>query len=379
MTRTDAGRVMSKSALLSLAACLLLACGSRSQLHVPPPNEASVAGPRSARLEARFTHSCHADEDGRVRCWGRNTRGALGPGVSIAETPVELPLGGFITAVTVGQSHTCGLRDDGDVVCFGQVGTALALDAPRVVLRGALAVGSSLLSVCGVMADGGVECAGMAPTAPDGCGALEAHAARPVEGLSDVVALEGGDAHMCALDARGEIRCWGCNAGGQLGDGTFEPRSAARRVVGLPPATALSSGDRHVCALDAQGGAWCWGDWDLAPTPVPVALDLPPARAVLARGPGTVCAVLEGGTGPDDGTVRCNLQFLDEPTAGECLYAIERPASTVPGLTGVRGLTGHAYGLCAETEDGVSCWGCNHLGTVGDGSFALRAAPVSVL
>ena len=95
---------MSKSALLSLAACLLLACGSRSQLHVPPPNEASVAGPRSARLEARFTHSCHADEDGRVRCWGRNTRGALGPGVSIAETPVELPLGGFITAVTVGHA-----------------------------------------------------------------------------------------------------------------------------------------------------------------------------------------------------------------------------------------------------------------------------------
>ena len=369
---------MSKHALLWLSLAVLAGCGSRTQLYVPapneaPPNDSSVPAPRSAHLEARFTHTCHVDGDGRVLCWGRNPRGALGPGIERAEAPVEVVLGGFVTAVTVGQSHTCGLREDGDVACLGEIGPIVAHDAPRVVLRGVVAIGSSLLSVCGIHADGGVECVGMRPSAEDGCGAQEAHGPSRVVGIEDAIAIEGGDAHLCALGADGSVRCWGCNAQGQLGDGSFEARPDAAPVPDLPPAIALSSGDRHVCALDAEGAVRCWGDWDRAPTSSPALVDLPPARAVLARGPRTVCAVLDGGI------VRCNLQFLDESVDGECVYAVERPSSTVPGLTGVTALTGHAYGLCAETDDGeLRCWGCNHLGTVGDGSFALRAAPVPV-
>jgi len=338
-----------------LVPLLLLACGARSQLDVPGPNEASPMAPRSPHLDARFTHACHVDGDGSTRCWGRNTRGALGPGVERALTPVEVDLGGFVVAVSVGQSHTCGQREDGDVACVGHVGALSAVDGPRVALSGVVAVGSSLTDVCGITTAGGVICA-------DG---------GPIEGVEDAVALEGGDAHLCALESAGTVRCWGDGAHGQLGG---HPSSeAAAPVLDLPPAVAISSGDRHVCALDPQGRARCWGTWDGRLRSRPETIGAPPARAVLARGPGTICLGLE------TGEVRCNRRYLDEPSPGECLYAIEDPLAEVAGLRGAAALTGHAYGLCAETEEGVACWGCNHHGTVGDGTTTLRPTPTLAL
>jgi len=71
-------------------------------------------------------------------------------------------------------------------------------------------------------------------------------------------------AHACAR-VHGSLACWGANPLGQLGDGTRTDRyrpvieldSAEIELLGGPGSVAL--GERHTCAIDALGNVWCWG------------------------------------------------------------------------------------------------------------------------
>src|SRR6185436_637465 len=49
--------------------------------------------------------------------------------------------------------------------------------------------------------------------------------------LNQVVALVGGNTHVCAVRVNGEPVCWGNNGNGQVGDGTTVDRPVA---VGVP-------------------------------------------------------------------------------------------------------------------------------------------------
>ena len=46
-----------------------------------------------------------------------------------------------------------------------------------------------------------------------------------VPGLTQIVHLSSGDAHMCALHIDGTVWCWGSNEFGELGDGTRSGRA----------------------------------------------------------------------------------------------------------------------------------------------------------
>src|SRR4051812_11252533 len=60
------------------------------------------------------------------------------------------------------------------------------------------------------------------------CGAGKCHDGE------DVVAIALGDDFGCALKAKGEVRCWGRNAEGQLGRGVWSDfETVAAPVVGL--------------------------------------------------------------------------------------------------------------------------------------------------
>ena len=55
-------------------------------------------------------HSCGLRDDGQVVCWGRNNH------------QQSRPPGGRFAAVTAGYLHSCGLRDDSQAVCWGSNG-----------------------------------------------------------------------------------------------------------------------------------------------------------------------------------------------------------------------------------------------------------------
>jgi alpha-tubulin suppressor-like RCC1 family protein len=65
--------------------------------------------------------------------------------------------------------------------------------------------------------------------------------------------------HTCATGSTGEVRCWGGNMQGQVGDGTTTSRSAPVMVVGPEDVIEVAAGGRHTCARRASGSVVCWG------------------------------------------------------------------------------------------------------------------------
>ena len=90
---------------------------------VPLPEPRGTTGPDAGfrAISVGYFHTCGIRADSTVTCWGENTSGQAHPP------------GGWFTAVDTGLDHSCGLRTDGTVTCWGDAGrqTRLAGDSPR--------------------------------------------------------------------------------------------------------------------------------------------------------------------------------------------------------------------------------------------------------
>jgi hypothetical protein len=222
------------------------------------------------------------------------------------------------TAVALGWIHTCALTEAGGVMCWGfnahnELGDGTRVDRWRPV--GVSGVGGGIRAI--------------ATGARHGC-ALTGD----VHGLNgSVTALALGGRQSCALLAAGEVKCWGGNIFGQLGDGTTRRRLTPVDVTGLTAGvTAIAAGDAHTCALMRTGGMKCWGynDW-----------------AQLG-----------------DGTSVNRLRPVDVSGMGN----------------GVTAISAGALHSCARTRTGnAKCWGDNENGQLGDGTPEERSRPVYAL
>ncbi|MEC7280337.1 MAG: hypothetical protein VXV98_09940, partial [Candidatus Thermoplasmatota archaeon] len=81
------------------------------------------------------------------------------------------------------------------------------------------------------------------------------------------VAVSAGERHTCAILDNGDVKCWGSDSFGQLGDGgtittsglTTAPSSTAIDLGTGRTAVALSGSGYHTCAILDNGEAKCWG------------------------------------------------------------------------------------------------------------------------
>ena len=181
---------------------------------------ASRAGMGAAQfaIDAGELHTCAVRNDGTVRCWGYNADGQLGDGSTTDRlTPVTVT--GLNTAVTVSAGHLSHLRAPGGRhrPLLGRQFERPArrqLDHPATEHRSPSA-GSAMPSRSAPAAS---TPARSWPTAPSGAGARTATAssamarrptaARPgtVSGLTNVTALAAGVDHTCALRTDGTVR-----------------------------------------------------------------------------------------------------------------------------------------------------------------------------
>jgi alpha-tubulin suppressor-like RCC1 family protein len=197
--------------------------------------------------------------------------------------------------------------------------------------------------------------------------------------------LAAGQQHTCVLNPQGEVRCWGANDQGQLGDATTVTRSGAVQVRGLAGVTSLAAGGGdHTCALTRDRTVVCWGRNDhgqlgngtTASSSIPVPVTGLSGAVGLAVGRSHSCAVLA------DGEVRCwggnGLGQLGDGSMTDSTTPVEVVGFPIT-MTAV---TSSADSTCAITERGrVRCWGDNSDGQLATGttSSSLVAVPATGL
>ncbi len=197
---------------------------------------------------------------------------------------------------------------------------------------------------------------------------------------AEAVSITVGDAHSCSLDREGVVRCWGANDRGQLGTGTREAAgiNETPRTV-LTGAIAVNAAHEHTCALLRDGEVRCWGANDRGQLGdgttddglSPITVSALAGATSIGVGYARTCAVVDKG-------VRCvGARELDPH---KVTVAPRIGTWTIEGLTDVEAVTLGAFHMCARHVDAtVSCWGSNYFGQLGDGTHESRETPAKVV
>lgn len=231
-------------------------------------------------VEAGFEFACALLADARVFCWGAGTEGQLAqddpfpePGLSSA-IPVEVP-GGAFAMVAAGQGHGCGVKVDGALYCWGrnasgELGLGASADqqirTPQRVGADSdwATVAAGQNHTCAIRADGSLWCWGDNPDGQLGLGDTEPRFDPTlVSGLDDVEAVALDTFHTCALRASGELLCAGRNDEGMLGVEGVEGHSTFTIAPSDGAYVGIAAGRFHTCGVAVAGGqSWfrCAGE-----------------------------------------------------------------------------------------------------------------------
>jgi alpha-tubulin suppressor-like RCC1 family protein len=264
------------------------------------PSGGSSVIPAQVKLGPNFATSvsvgsvntCAVSDDFTTWCWGQNTDGQAGctandagctPSPATTSVPNKLHVGTMpkIDLVTVGGFAVCGRAADGDVLgCFGDNG------------GGAFGNGSTTPGCCGVSlspeVSPGSRIIAMEATEHYSCAKNDVAAwycwgngtqggcpiyqncnivSTPIKlTLDQINLLAPGWKHACAVMGNNalEVRCWGQDDHGQIGDKTKmvvgqDVMSATHVNVLTGPIDDLAAHRHFTCAIQ-NGAEWCWGD-----------------------------------------------------------------------------------------------------------------------
>jgi len=389
-------------------------CWGLNSLHSSTPVDvmglasgvAAIAVGSTQYIAGGDEHACALTTAGGVKCWGWNASGQLGDGTTVQRlTPVDVTgLASGVTAIVAGGYHTCALTTAGGVKCWGdnssgQLGGSSPLTNRVVAVdvqglaSGVVGLAAGTSHTCALTTSGEVKCWGN-----DGRGQLGDNfgtgGLMPVDvtGLaSGVASLAAGMNHTCALTTAGGVKCWGANSLGQLGENMPEgnvadsakSRSTPVDVTGLASGVAdMALGDQYSCVLTTAGGVKCWGDnsvGQLGDNTRTIRL-MPADVTGLASG---VAAIEAGGAHTCALTTAGGVKCWGANSKGQLgdNSTLERlvPVDVVGLGSGVAAIAAGGFHTCAlTTTGGVKCWGGNSFGQVGDNSTTDRLTPVDV-
>lgn len=240
-------------------------------------------------------HNCFVKMTGTLWCWGKNDVGQLGNGIkSRAELPVqEKTLAKDWAQVAVGFNHTCAIKINGDLYCWGEISEVSVkstdpnasktdLSIPNIIVGSQNWVKVSLgknLS-CGIKSDSKLYCWSGRPTPTGGIIRIDPlppyadskipavftdQANQEMTGWSDISI---GRQHVCAIQTvnnESKLLCWGDRLRGQLADNNAADTSTVNIIDPVIENSQsinwykVHAGEDYTCGIKRDNSLWCWG------------------------------------------------------------------------------------------------------------------------
>jgi alpha-tubulin suppressor-like RCC1 family protein len=379
----------------------------------------SSPAPIIVKLANSERHNCVLLQDGTAWCWGRNSDGQLGIGVtyppnnSVITMPTRvvdtgLPGSGFVD-LEGGEYHTCGLRSDGSAWCwgknnFGQLGnndtTSTNLPVAVATAQRFTAIAAGKNGTCALNLSGAIWCWGkndvnqLGVPSPESSSVPVAVDTTNINSGTRFTAVSAGADHTCGLRDDGSIWCWGGNYWGQLGDGNTLGNGVGSppvKVAGSPTGsgwTQVSAGYYFTCGLRDDNSGWCWGgnglgnlgtgdqNGKLLPTKVVGSDDFTALSAMYQH----TCGIRAGGVAycwGGNGYLKLGNGELDQNSNKASPFPVLTDGVSGTGFTQIMAGYEHTCGL--RNDNSVWCWGNWHYGILGNGSTANSPVPVRVL
>jgi alpha-tubulin suppressor-like RCC1 family protein len=294
------------------------------------PAVALGTGRTATAVSAGQRDTCAILDNGSVKCWGEADNGRLGyggtgdrgdEGGEMGDSLPAVDLGTGRTAAAISTAaHTCAVLDDATVKCWGRNA------------NGQLGLGDN-----GDRGDAGGEMGDALPAVDLGTG-------RTAEGVTT-----GGDeingGHTCALLDDASVKCWGSGGSGRTGLGNTDTRGDGANEMGddLPEvdlgtaqtSTGVTAGKFHTCIRTDGGELKCWGengDGQLGQGD-----DDDRGDGGGEMGDDLAVVVLVGGAPPpmcDGQVVTVNLNEAETPTAGADVILGTPVGETINALGG---------------------------------------------
>ena len=270
------------------------AIAQRSGPNVPAT---SAVGPTSKVVAVGYSHSCAIRSDGLVVCWGDNT----------FNQQQNVPTSGTFTQVSVGQRHSCAIKTDDTLACWGEntSGYNQLTNIPTGTFK-QLSAGAN--HTCAIRTDGTLACWG---------DNVNKQSEPPTGTFIEVGA---GFGFTCAIRTNYTMACWG---------------SAGASYSAAQPGTfkKVSADFTHGCAIRTNDTLMCWGD-DNSGKATPPSGTFKDLDAAFSHN----CAVRM------DGTLAC---WGDSYTG----------RASPPGGTFTQVSSAYLHNCALSTEGVVVCWG----------------------
>ena len=332
-------------------------------------------------------HTCALTSSGDVYCWGYNGNGQLGLGdITSRNSPTKINGFAGATELAAGVYHTCALKTDGTVWCWGydssgQLGDDATLAQKTTPVQAAITnvakirIGAMSSHTCALKTDGTVWCWGAGTSGQIGDNAL-INRPTPVQvNINGIVDLSLGAYYTCGLDATSNMYCWGTNSYGQYCSGVTTKSNIP--ILTLTGVTKISSSLYHTCVIKTDNKVYCcgynaYGQIGNGGTASPV---LTPYQVPLTNNAQQVSTA---------GTQSCAVDSLGDMycwgtgyyysmggSVNGAYYAPRKNNMKNPSIT-----TFGTYHGCAINTTGTYCWGWNSYGQIGSGKTGSPAYDV---
>ncbi|MEW6775836.1 MAG: chromosome condensation regulator RCC1, partial [Bdellovibrionota bacterium] len=238
-----------------------------------PVRESTLAGDW-VKTAAGGEHACAIKTDGSLWCWGRGDSGQLGDGLSTGGYPPvrEATQATDWAQVSAGDFHTCAIKMGGSLWCWGanasgQFGDNSFTPSPVPVQEFTQAADWAQVSAganhtCAVKTDNSLWCWGYGGNGRLGDNSTNTSPV-PVQEFSaalDWAQVAAGSTHTCAVKTDGTLWCWGTNTFGELGNNSpSQSLVPVQEFLGDLDWSQVSTGTSATCASKADGSIWCWG------------------------------------------------------------------------------------------------------------------------